>query len=140
MPYKTKELRRAHYDRNKVQLRAKCKKWREDNRDKKNLYQKEYYSTHKNVYSNSRIKKAYGIDLAQMEAMFVSQGGRCGICKREFEKRKDVHIDHNHSTGNVRSLLCYQCNLMLGFSREDVLVLESAITYLNKWNLLKETL
>jgi hypothetical protein len=48
--------------------------------------------------------------------MFEDQKGCCGICKRhqsEFKKR--LGVDHNHSTGKIRKLLCDRCNLGLGF-------------------------
>jgi hypothetical protein len=53
----------------------------------------------------------YGITPAQREEMRVAQGGCCRICGK---KSDDLNIDHDHETGDVRSLLCRRCNVALG--------------------------
>lgn len=76
----------------------------------------------------SRLKLRFGLELSDYEAMLEEQGGRCAIC-REPERRlnrrgapKALSIDHDHETGEVRGLLCQDCNHALGwlerFSRE----------------------
>lgn len=42
-------------------------------------------------------------------------------------------VDHDHKTGQVRSLLCNRCNAGLGFFREDITLLEKAVEYIQKW-------
>ena len=59
------------------------------------------------------------------------QVGRCAICEEELDKdTKHVHVDHCHETNIVRGLLCAHCNKGLGFFRDNIEVLEKAITYL----------
>jgi hypothetical protein len=60
--------------------------------------------------------------------LFKAQGGICDICK----ERPATHLDHCHTTGKIRGLLCTQCNTGLGmfFDRTDVL--RAAIDYLNR--------
>ncbi len=81
-------------------------------------------------YENWRLKARYGITLEQYEAMFIAQQGRCAICNREDSNR--LHVDHNHTSGKVRSLLCGSCNRGIGMFAEDVKLLEKAIKYLKK--------
>ena len=69
-----------------------------------------------------------------MEQMFISQNGRCAICLKDFENTKNMHVDHNHATGQVRQLLCNKCNSAIGYLNENVSVLARAIDYLNRWN------
>jgi hypothetical protein len=68
----------------------------------------------------------YGMTVASYQAMALQQGHRCAICLKE---RKLV-VDHCHATGEVRALLCNQCNVGLGAFADDVEAIERAATYL----------
>lgn len=82
----------------------------------------------------SRLKGEYGIDAATYEALLELQGGCCAICGRR-PKTKRLAVDHDHSTGAVRGLLCPGddgCNhRLLGYVRDRVDLLQRAIDYLN---------
>lgn len=56
-----------------------------------------------------RLRRVYGISEATFNRMMKHQGGRCAICRRPPRSRS-LHVDHDHSTGAVRGLLCFQCN------------------------------
>ena len=73
-----------------------------------------------------------GISLDCYEKMFAAQGGKCAICKTDKPQHRHglMCVDHDHSTGAVRGLLCHPCNMMLGWSKDDVSRLRSAATYL----------
>jgi hypothetical protein len=73
--------------------------------------------------------------------MFADQNGCCAICGvHQSEVSKRFSVDHNHSTGKVRGLLCNHCNRGLGHFRDDPMLLEFAAQYLYasaddpKWN------
>jgi Recombination endonuclease VII len=51
--------------------------------------------------------------------MLAAQGGVCAVC----EKPDPEHVDHDHETGVVRGMLCFNCNQALGNARDDVEVL-----------------
>jgi len=64
--------------------------------------------------------------------MFEKQKGCCKICNIHQSKTlKNLFVDHNHETGEVRALLCHNCNTAIGLIKEDTNVLASAIKYLN---------
>lgn len=73
------------------------------------------------------LRKLYGITIEQYEQMYNDQHGKCAICQTKY---KSLHVDHCHSEGIVRGLLCNHCNIMLGHAREDPLTLARAIMYL----------
>lgn len=81
--------------------------------------------------------EAHRLTVEEYKAMENRQGGRCAICGTVPEK---LFIDHDHaccpgsfSCGDcVRGLLCMPCNSGLGFFRDNVATLESAITYLKE--------
>ena len=80
---------------------------------------------------DSKLKRAFGIGLADYHRMFAEQGGCCAICKtNDTGKRKAFAIDHNHITGAVRGLLCSNCNTGIGNLRDDIGLLKDAIQYL----------
>ena len=59
----------------------------------------------------------------------------CEICKVELVRGtktdpKRACVDHDHSTGEIRGVLCDTCNKMIGYAKDDVRVLYAAIKYL----------
>ncbi len=58
-----------------------------------------------------RRLKRYGLTQQDIDAMAVAQRRRCLLCDRKVE----LVIDHDHSTGRVRGLICGQCNTLIGW-------------------------
>lgn len=73
--------------------------------------------------------KLYGISPEQYNFMLEKQDNKCAICK---EVKEIINVDHCHSTGKTRGLLCQACNLGLGNFRDKVSNLEEAVKYLIK--------
>ncbi|MFB7867311.1 endonuclease VII domain-containing protein [Streptomyces sp. NPDC056069] len=80
----------------------------------------------------SYLKRRYGITLEEADALLADQNGKCAICgAAEGDSRGfRMHIDHDHSTGAVRGVLCNLCNAGLGNFRDKPELLLKAITYL----------
>jgi hypothetical protein len=84
---------------------------------------------HKNPAVKQRVRmKKYGLTLDTFAEMVERQGGLCAICK---QPTKDWAIDHCHSSGQVRGLLCRHCNMGLGCFRDSIPSLAAAIRYLS---------
>ena len=75
---------------------------------------------------NYHHKRRYGITAAEADEMLAAQGGVCAVCRRADPE----HVDHDHVTGKVRGMLCFNCNQALGNARDDVRVLQQLIRYL----------
>lgn len=119
------EWHRNHYKKPEVKIRYNKNntEWRTKNRELSRLYDFKH-----------RLK-GYGITLNDYERMFMEQSGKCAICKSSSPKRKDakkLFIDHDHSNGKVRGLLCHRCNLAVGWMEDDPIRESSIIDYLNK--------
>lgn len=85
-------------------------------------------------YRRSKIKKAYGITLIDFDALLEKQGGGCAICgKTEFNGR-GAYVDHDHETGEVRGILCVNCNTGMGMFKDNIENMEKAIMYLDRHN------
>jgi hypothetical protein len=71
----------------------------------------------------------HGITPEQLVARFERQEYHCAVCK-EGISLMDSAVDHNHETGEFRGVLCKQCNMALGMFKDSVVVLKSALEYL----------
>lgn len=80
---------------------------------------------------DTKLRKAYGISLAEYNEMLKSQGGKCAICGgcEPIEDRM-MAVDHCHTTGKVRGILCSNCNRAIGLFRDNIESLKNAIKYL----------
>ena len=99
------------------------KKWRAAHPDyHMKVWAAKYYGPHNPRYlayaRACALKSKYGITLEQYDAMLVAQNGVCALCFRPPSKYR-LAVDHNHTTGQVRKLLCNGCNTKL-FAIEDV--------------------
>jgi len=102
--------------------------WKNRNPEKVKEYRKKYEETHREDIRNRRLKYRYGITTEIFDKLKNDQNGRCAICGGLL----GLKVDHNHTTGKVRGLLCNGCNRGLGFFVDNINFLESAIVYLNK--------
>lgn len=92
--------------------------------------QAKYRQTHPTRVLDRNLKK-YGINGADYNDLVKKQEGKCKICKtHESELKKRLHVDHCHTTGKIRGLLCNRCNKCIGQFEEKIELLNSAIDYL----------
>lgn len=95
-----------------------------------------YYSKRKDIIKNSVLKKKFGITKNEYDLLLIKQKYRCAICgklnKEASTNNKSLAVDHDHTTGQIRGLLCTRCNPGLGFFNDDTNLLRKAITYLRK--------
>ena len=94
------------------------------------IWEKSHAKNRRQV-KHRKLIEAYGISIDQYEAMYEAQGGVCAICGGTNLKR-ELAVDHNHITGQVRALLCGSCNLYV--SALESPVYPQLIQYLEKWN------
>lgn len=83
----------------------------------------------------AHIKMRYGVTGDQFDKMLADQCGVCAIChKPETGTRlgtvRQLSVDHDHTTGQTRQLLCGHCNRGLGQFRDDPAALTAAAAYL----------
>lgn len=75
----------------------------------------------------SIIRRTYGLIEDDLIALKKKSNGKCMICDKKTTK---LNIDHDHSTGKVRGLLCTGCNSGLGGFRDNIRIMERALDYL----------
>ncbi len=78
------------------------------------------------------ILSKYNLTAEAYQALLEAQNYKCKICgaERSDKKKKNLSVDHNHNTGQIRGLLCTNCNQMLGFAKDNPTILLRAIQYL----------
>ncbi len=96
---------------------------------RKKWYSKNHDQENKRLVALNRLKR-YGVTQKQYDKMFNNQNGVCKICNLSSNKEQ-LSVDHDHESGFVRGLLCRRCNRILGMVKDEPLLLESMVMYLN---------
>lgn len=73
-----------------------------------------------------QLRRRYGLDEAQVAWFLLRQDQKCAVCGAA----DPAHVDHDHLTGGVRGVLCFNCNGALGKMSDRVEVLRNAADYL----------
>lgn len=108
---RTKSFAKCHPDR-LLTAHGLCKQCYYKEYNNKPEYQLKYRLTAK----KSAMKRQFGITYEQWVKMYELQEGRCAICKLELAESNEQNakistcVDHDHSTGRVRGLVCSICN------------------------------
>lgn len=95
----------------------------------------------KKASHDKRVQQVYGLEPGEYAKLYAFQGGKCWLCRRATGKTRRLSVDHDHSDGAVRGLLCRPCNDMLGHARDESEVFRRAVWYLEDktpYELMKE--
>lgn len=99
----------SNYAKNPEKYRLKAKLWRDSNKDK-----------HRSALRRCELKRKYKITPEIYARLLSDQNGVCAICSKAQDSFQKVFaVDHSHSTGRIRGLLCSRCNTSLGLIREN---------------------
>jgi Recombination endonuclease VII len=79
----------------------------------------------------SILKRRFGLTEDQLALLLEKQGGVCPICGDPISDQ-NLNVDHDHSAGHVRGILCARCNRTIGLLRDDPALLRRAAAYLRK--------
>lgn len=123
--------KRQNYNNNLDLNRKKARDNWKKNRDKISERRKLDYKNNTEVYKFRRIKYLYGMSKEDVYKKFLEQEDKCGICNEVFSITPN--IDHDHSSGKVRMLLCNHCNRGLGAFKDSIDNLIKAAMYLEKF-------
>ena len=135
----TKCRSKGYYESNRSGRLESQKSYQEGvGREKYLSYQQGWKKSNPSYMKEWHLQTNYGLSIKELGDLLESQGSQCKICKTplDLSKRKaglasDAPVvDHCHTTGKVCGILCSSCNTGIGYLKEDVGNLESAITYL----------
>lgn len=139
-----KPISEFHYRKDKERYRYQCKlctnKATQEYYKKRSEFRKqrskERYADnklgYKDTHYNSKLLKTYGISLEDKNKMLENQDYSCKICGiEESSLNKRMAVDHCHTTGKVRGLLCDRCNRGIGWFDDNPELLRKAAEYLD---------
>lgn len=113
--------------------------WRKNDPQKYLRAAAKYRHAHPDKLSEYKLKTRFGMTSKGYDEMSLRQNHRCAICGNEETARHNhsnkvqkLAVDHCHTTGKVRELLCMDCNRGLGKFHDDVGRLQKAMQYLIK--------
>ena len=126
------EEKRQRYLEDPAAAKARVKRWQQENPERLNAYRRSrrLEPEVKRRERAGHLMRKYGMSIEQYDAMLEAQGGGCYICGRAPRDDISLHVDHDHSTGEVRGILCFRCNNALADFQEDTRLLRNAIGYL----------
>lgn len=86
-------------------------------------------------YLSRYYERNYNMTLDEYLNLAEKQNFKCALCGQENYAMKDIHsgalvVDHNHETGEVRGLLCHNCNRALGLLQDSIHTIDKIIPYL----------
>ncbi len=116
----------------------KCKNkhdWETLKKDENRHKRHNKYRTYLRIKNDEKVKDSfyrstYSVTYKEKLLMVEEQDNKCKICNKEFENSKDTHLDHCHTTGEIRGILCSNCNKGLGCFKDNEDFLKEAIIYL----------
>lgn len=123
MPYADREVAKAQMRRHYA-----------DRKEQYRLYNLAHRAERIALARKSNLRNLYGITPEIYDELLAAQGGACAICRGDIagKSKKYFSVDHDHTSGRVRGLLCEGCNFGLGKFKDSSELLQAAISYLAK--------
>lgn len=139
---------RRHKERNLEKINEKARLTMSETRardpEKHRAYQKAYVAGNRERVAETRAQRrkknperVRSIESGMIfgpgqtiESMVEEQKGLCAICEKPLPDGKARHVDHCHTTGYVRAVLCHKCNLGIGHLNDDLPLVRKAADYL----------
>ena len=130
---KTRTERGWAWDSNCIQCRRRsCRLYGIANRAKRNKRLRRWRRNNPAAARandrKKRLKTTYGLSETDLAALRSKQAGKCAICRRTARR---LFVDHCHSTGKVRGLLCQTCNTFLGWYENKANIIQAFQQYLD---------
>jgi hypothetical protein len=111
-----------------------CKECKKSEHALRMRYEEGYAEKRKLINRRSNLR-VYGITPEEYTGLLEKQSGACAIClsfSSKVTRAGTLHVDHNHTTGAVRGLLCHHCNTSLGSMSDSPLLLRRAAEYIER--------
>lgn len=117
---------------NKELRKAMKAKWDKENPEKRKEHMDKLKTKRPDYFQVKHLGYQYGMSIEEYSLIAARQNNKCATCGKPAEEthRKRLFVDHCHSSGKIRCLLCQQCNTALGMVNDDISKLSALISYL----------
>ena len=122
-----------HFHNSKVTKDGKGYRCRKCDTEARTQYRLNNLVRYKTISRNKQLKFKYGLSIEEYNVLLENQNHSCAICKCNVTSKRvkgSFAVDHNHTTGKIRGLLCNQCNRAIGMLNDSPELLQTALTYL----------
>lgn len=111
---------------------AEATAWTKKNPERRKEQHKRWRAANPDTIKRQSLRRHYGITLEHYNELLAKQDGRCGICRTDSPRghHNTFNVDHDHETGLIRGLLCWDCNSAVGKLGDTAEALERALVYL----------
>jgi hypothetical protein len=117
-----KQRSRRWYERNRERAIADSKEWATKNHAKRRSIMAKWRKNNPTKIRDMSLRYKYNMTSEQWETLFAAQGRQCALCaSTEPGGRGFWHTDHDHSTEEVRGILCNRCNTTLGVYETEIM-------------------
>lgn len=143
MSKKIKDIPAEKLESVRLQRRISHRKWVKKDLSRYNSKQLAWANKNKEKRTyqarSSYLRRKFDLTIEDVNKMVKEQDNKCAICGSLYEqiidklgrKKINFHIDHNHQTGEIRGLLCNDCNWGVGYFKDSVVLLENTKKYLS---------
>jgi len=129
-----KAYNRSYHEANKAKANGRSRQWAIDNRDHATALSKAWQAKNPEKTRASKrathLRRTFNLTLEEYDELLAAQGGGCAICHDPCSTGRNLAVDHCHTSGDIRGLLCAACNHTLGKMRESPALLRAAADYL----------
>ena len=134
-PDKVRAIKKRYRLTNKEKLKIYDKKYRLANKLHYNLIKRIWRKNNPDKMRNEKLMGRFKITLKDYNILLDGQNNKCGICDENFDFKnpnglKYPCIDHDHSTKNIRGLLCRRCNSGIGGFKDSIEILKQALLWI----------
>lgn len=124
--------RRQDYAKNPAKYAEAARKWAREHPEHHAATKKAWREKNPEKHEGYTRKVLYGITPEEFRRLLELQKGCCAICGGPPVGRKNLSVDHCHTTGRIRGLLCGLCNTGIGNLKDSPELLEKAAQYLRQ--------
>ena len=106
------------------------RQWRLKNPEAARRKEREWRQRNPQSQRPRHLRHRYGLEVDTYQQLVVRQGGACAICGTVADDPWNMQVDHCHTTGKIRGLLCHKCNKGIGLLGDDPDRVAAALRYL----------